>query len=95
MIPWYGKIVMGVAEWTCLQKMSSLGKDMWNTPYQMCFIYINKTKCVLRQMFRIMTNNNNERQFEFKSRVLTCKTLDFLTMVSATSENLPVDNSLQ
>ena len=42
-----------------------------------------------------MTNNNNERQFEFKSRVLTGKTLNFSTMVSATSENLPVDNSLQ
>ena len=30
-------------------------------------------KCV----YRIITNNNNERQFEFKSRVLSGKTLDF------------------
>ena len=42
-----------------------------------------------------MANNNNERQFEFNSRVLTGKTLDFLTRVSATSENLPLNNSLQ
>ena len=86
---------MGVAEWTCLQKMSSLGKDMWNTPYQMCFTYIDTIKGVSWQMFRIMANNNNERQFEFNSRVLTGKTLDFLTRVSATSETSSVDNSLQ
>ena len=75
--------------------MASLGKDMGNTPYQMCFTYIDTIKGVSWQMFRIMANNNNERQFEFKSRVFTGETLNFSTMVSATSENLPVDNSLQ